>query len=470
MPNMIATIVLVTWPVVALGLYMFLPAGRASIWTILGGYLLLPVAPTFDIPGLPDLDKTIIPNLAAICLAPIMARSGDFRWPRSNALNLLMLLFVLCPFATIFTNGEPIKIGTLIQPGLGFKEGISAAVGNALQIVPFVLGAALLGNERGHRDLLRCFVIAALVYSLPMLEEIRLSPFLQGKIYSITSTNYFLQQMRCGGFSSLVFLGHCLMVSTFCAMALVATIGLWRARERLFTLPMALIAFYLTIVLILNKTLGAVVLVALITPLFVFMKQRRFLLLAAVMASMVVIYPLLRGADMVPLKGLNQMAAAVSQERAASFQYRVNNETLLLNRAEMKPWFGWGTYGRNRVIVATDWGSVEDVAVTDGTWIIAVGMFGWTGYIAMFGLLAYPFWRAVRLRKHNISVITGALLAMHLLNLLDLIPNSSLKPPTWLVAGALAGMTAASLRSGARTGRAPIPRDRQVPAEPLPQA
>jgi O-antigen ligase len=94
------------------------------------------------------------------------------------------------------------------------------------------------------------------------------------------------------------------------------------------------------------------------------------------------------------------------------------------------------------VFVVTAWGSTTDVTLTDGTWIIILGTGGWLGYVSLFGLLCYPFWHLYRRRRSDISPATLALVAMLLFNVLDLIPNSSLRPITWLIAGALAGFTA----------------------------
>ena len=42
-PNWFATFALVLWPLVALILYQTRPVNQATLWTILGGQLLLPV-------------------------------------------------------------------------------------------------------------------------------------------------------------------------------------------------------------------------------------------------------------------------------------------------------------------------------------------------------------------------------------------------------------------------------------------
>lgn len=457
MGNVIAHAALLVWPFVALVLYLTLPVGRATIWTILAGYLLLPVITAYDFPGVPPFNKYSVPTLCAMLLAPIMARSGEFRWPSSVTVNLLLAVYVLIPFATGLDNTAPYTVGSITLPGMGIKEAMRGSFENLLNVGPFVLGAAFLANERGHRDLLLAFVLAALAYSIPMLAEIRLSPFLQSKIYGVMQSGYFLQQMRNGGFRSMVFLGHGLLVSTFCAMAFIAAIGLWRMRLRVLGVSAGLIALYLAALLVLNKSIGAIILAALFAPLVYFLRPRRQLGMALVLSCMIVLYPALRGADLIPVDHVTRIIERVSTERASSWTYRLANENLLLNRASEKPIFGWGLYGRNRVLVLTEWGDTKDVSPTDGTWIILVGMYGWVGYVACFGLLTYPFWRGFRMRNKAIPIASGTLLMMHLLNLLDLIPNSSLRPVTWLVAGALANMAIVGARRTAATRRADAP-------------
>lgn len=453
MQGLIAQGALIVWPVVALVLFMTMPVGRAVIWTILAGYLLLPVGVDFDLPGLPPMDKSSIPNLVAILLAPLFARRGEFRWPRSVVLKLLILAWVLVPIGTMLTNGEPLIVGRSVRPGLGWWDGLSLVIGNALELVPFLLGAALLAHEQGHRDIVRAFVLAALIYSLPVLAEIRLSPFLQGRVYGVASVEFFLQQVRQGGFRAMVFLGHGLLVSTFLAMGILGACGLWKARMKLLGMPAFLLAAFLAVVLLLNKSTGATLLVVVLVPAFLFIRQRTFLALVFLIGAIVATYPMVRGTNLLPLQSMIHMAGHISSQRADSLAFRVRNEDLLLDRASEKPIFGWGGFARNRVIVERGWGSgFSDITVTDGTWVIVAGIFGWAGYLACFGLLCYPFLRSFRLRRTGVPLMTLTLLTMHLLNVIDLIPNSSLRPLTWLIAGALANMARAHIRESRTAG------------------
>ena len=65
MPNGLAYLALLAWPPVTIALFRILSVERAVIWSILGGYLLLPPIAAFDFPLIPPLDKFSIATLAA---------------------------------------------------------------------------------------------------------------------------------------------------------------------------------------------------------------------------------------------------------------------------------------------------------------------------------------------------------------------------------------------------------------------
>ena len=110
-----------------------------------------------------------------------------------------------------------------------------------------------------------------------------------------------------------------------------------------------------------------------------------------------------------------------------------------MEHAWERPWFGWGRFGRGRVY--DDSGS--DLSVSDGYWVITLGTFGLVGFIAVFGLLGLAVFRAAATLKFATTVQeAGYLAALALIvaiNMIDLLPNASLSPWTWLLAGALVG-------------------------------
>src|SRR5207245_2594993 len=97
----------------------------------------------------------------------------------------------------------------------------------------------------------------------------------------------------------------------------------------------------------------------------------------------------------------------MSESRASSLEFRFVQEEELLKHAAERPWFGWGRYGRNRVY-KEDWQGIGvDTSVTDGRWIITFGQFGIVGFLAEFGLLAIPIFRAARALKYIASFPGG---------------------------------------------------------------
>src|SRR5262249_23095445 len=137
-------------------------------------------------------------------------------------------------------------------------------------------------------------------------------------------------------------------------------------------------------------------------------------------------------------------ASTISEDRAASMRFRFDNEDALLARAWQRPFFGWGRYGRGRVHDAT---SGEDLSITDGRWIITLGQWGILGFLAEFGLLALPLFRAAaRLKSFKAlpdQLIVAALSLIIAIHVIDLLPNSFLSPWLLLLSGALLGSTEA---------------------------
>ena len=156
---------------------------------------------------------------------------------------------------------------------------------------------------------------------------------------------------------------------------------------------------------------------------------------------------MLRGLDLVPVDAIVKQAYAFDAERGASLEFRVMNETLLLERAQEKSLFGWGGYGRNFL---HDLQTGEISLIADGGWILTLGVYGWVGYVSEFGLLAIPvllFWRETR--KLDPKKISGAAVTVALIlaaNMVDLLPNDTLIPFTWLLSGALWGHAEALAR------------------------
>ena len=154
-------------------------------------------------------------------------------------------------------------------------------------------------------------------------------------------------------------------------------------------------------------------------------------------ASVTLLYPLLRASDLFPVAGVLDAAGLLGEERRESLAFRFYNEDLLLAHARERILFGWGTYGRNWVFDAYG----RDMVVADGYWVLALGIAGLAGFIVSFGMLLWPvIWARRRLGSHGSKGDGPQLAGLALivsLAAVDLIPNGLWAVYPYLLAGVL---------------------------------
>jgi hypothetical protein len=440
-PNGFAYLVLIAWPFVSLALFRTQPVGRALIASILIAYLFLPPGPTgFNLPLIPTLNKDTIPSLTAFAICFFMYGRKMKFLPGPMPAKILMVIFVLSPMLTAVTNGEPVVFGNFFIQGLGIKEGLSMMAERLIAIMPFILAMNFLSKESDLRDILIAFVIAGLVYSLPMLLEVRLSPQLNTWIYGFFQHS-FGQMMRDGGFRPIVFLYHGLWVAFFCFTTIVAALALYKNEKRNRTPAQKYLfsGIYLLGVLILCKSLGSLLYAFSAIPLLLLFSPRMQLRVAIIVALIAISYPVLKGNQLIPERALIERAYEYSPERAGSLHFRLINEALILERASQKSLLGWGSYGRP--LIHNTFGEI--LTIPDGRWVITLGSLGWLGYIAEFGLIALPLFllysRIGSIPNFRISPILSGAAIILATNLIDMLPNATLTPLTWLLAGGFLG-------------------------------
>ncbi|SMY06893.1 hypothetical protein [Flavimaricola marinus] len=440
MPNAVASLALVLWPVASVLLFRALPPGRALIACLLIGYLFLPPPPAgFDFPLMPPLNKETIPSLMVIVLSLALYRGKVQFIPESTALRVLLAVFVFSPFATVLTNPEPVFYGQVGLPGLRLREAVALMVQQSVLVAPFLLARAFLKSEQDQRDILLALFLGGMIYSLPMLLEVRLSPQLNIWIYGYFQHN-FEQMIRGDGFRPIVFLYHGLWVAFFAMTSVVAAVALARAEPRRNKAYYAICALYLMAVLILCKSLGSLLYAIGAVPLLLVAGRRMLMHVAVLFAVVALAYPMLKSVDVVPTEEILHLAAQIDPERSNSLRVRFDNEDILVERAYGKPVFGWGIWGRNHIL---DGNSGRILTITDGRWIIVIGVFGWLGFLAEFGLLTLPIFlmwkKAMAGDPAAMSPFVGPVALLLAINCIDLIPNATLTPLTWLLAGALMG-------------------------------
>lgn len=447
----IAYTVLFSWPIVVIALFRNLTLPLAVTWSVVAGYLLLPTLVKVDFPLLPTLDKTLIPSLAALLMAAYMLKTENATrsansvvqnahilpgWlPRSTLARVLLAMVIGGTFLTILTNRDSIAYGPTVLRGLAPYDAFSAVMNLVPLLLPFILARKFLAHPDEHKILLTALCYAGLGYSLLALFEIRMSPQLNQTIYGYFQ-HAWIQHVRQSGFRPIVFLQHGLMLGIFMSGTVLATIALWRTAEtsnRLFFVGAAL---WLIITLVLAKVLGALLITLALVPPILFLGVRAQLIVASVIVMTVIFFPVLRSTGYIPVATAISIAEDIDIRRAISLRTRLENEELMLEKANDRPVFGWGGWNRARVFDETG----TDITIADGLWIITLGTSGWVGYIGKFGLFSLSIlFLTMRHRRYEISLVTSCLCLVLAANLLDLIPNSGLSPVTWLMAGALMG-------------------------------
>ena len=443
MPNAFAYLVLLSFPLFAVVLFRLLPLHRALIWTILLGHLFLPSGTSFKIPMLPAIDRALVPAVSALILCALMAprqRPAPDLAARSGRQVIFVLvgLVLLTPFLTVLQNMSPVIDGRVHLPGLRLYDAFSMISQIVINLIPVWLGLRYLNTRAAHRALLEAFVLTGVIYTFPALLEIRISPQLHNWVYGFFPHD-FVQHIRDGGFRPVVFLNHGLMVGIYFCISIVSALVLFREarREGGRAWTWLLAAVWLTGVLYLSKSLGALAIALMLGSVVLLFGRRLQIGVAVLVACIVMLYPMLRGSGLIPTETVYNIALSISEDRAASLKFRFDNEEALLAHANEKPIAGWGSWGRN-ALYDPDTGRMT--SVTDGIWVFFIGVFGWVGYIGRFGLLTAPIlFFALRARQFGPSMITPGLMVVLSATLIDLLPNAGLVNYVWLMAGAIAG-------------------------------
>lgn len=444
MPNLFAYTMLFAWPVLILMTCRNRPLRPAILIALLGGFLLLPEKTEIDLPILPSYDKYLASIVAALLLVAAARSNRRIEigpvspgWLPSSKLFLLLTLGLLGgAVATGLTNSAPIAYGPTRLPGMTLYDALSSVQNTLILIFPLLLARRYFGDEEGQKLLLWGLVVALALYGILALWEVRMAPQLHRQIYGFMPHG-FRQHVRDGHYRPIVFLKHGLVLSLLLSLAFLAALALSRilpgTRPRKHYIALAA---YLFVVLVLSRSLGALALALLFAPIIFFGSTRLQILSAAIIAAMVLSYPLLRNHNQFLIDTVMSAAADISEERADSLNTRLKNEAALLEKGMQNPLFGWGSGNRGRVFDAEG----NDITIADGFWIITFAQGGWVRYLSLFGLLCMPILlQATGRNRPGLDLTSAALAIILAVNLIDLVPNSGITPITWMLAGAMIG-------------------------------
>lgn len=458
-PNAFCYFVFFAFLPIAVG---FLAASSKPLKTLLivylGGILFMPERIEYDLPLIPPIAKGEIAALSCLLGAMIKLQKRIFKLPPGLSAELVVPLIIVGAVITASQNTDPMVIGNrgeVVLPGHDFMEGVGLGIRELFQIgIPFFLGRLLFRDEHDLKLLVTGFATAALIYTPFIWFELRMSPQAHNYVYGFMQ-HFFGQTVRFGGYRPMVFMQHGLAVAMLMLSGTVAAFTSAKAGLKILKFKAWPVAYYLFVVLVLCKSVAAIILGCLVLPLIKWGKPKRQVQLITIFCAITVIYPTLKVTDTFPSEAIVAAARAlINEERGQSMEFRFQNDEILVEKAQEKLWFGWGGYGRSRIY---DW-SGKDISVTDGYWVIHLGARGIVGLYGNFALLLIPLWFA-RKRIKNVQdkqqrmLLTG-LAFMVALFTVDLLPNGLYNSFPFFLAGALASLSAAL--GGKQRARRPV--------------
>lgn len=448
-PNLFAYLALFLWVPGTLFAFSRLRPPLATMVCVLSGVMFLPEQLAVDPPLLPPMEKLSITGVWAFIGCLWKARDRIIEARPLRGLDALFLLVLIGNFGTAMTNADPLVTGPVTRQGLTLYDAFAGSVKDVLSLyLPFLLGRAMLRTRQDLLDFMLVLTICGIVYATLALIEIRLSPQLHRWVYGYHQGD-FSMTMRFGGYRPMIFMEHGLATAMFVLSATLAAWTRWRTGAIKPWVPL-----FLTTVLILCKSTGAIVYAMFVIPVVALTRRPR-MWLATVLAGMVILFPLLRGTGVFPTDTLVEWAHIISEDRALSLWFRFDQEDQLLERARERLVFGWGPYSRNRIY---DPETGEDLSITDGDWMIQLGTRGLMGFIGLYGILALSVVLAQRRLKKISSrrdrVLLAGLGLVSALQTVDLLPNGLFHFLPFFFAGAVSGLTEGLALAAAREKKA----------------
>ena len=357
-------------------MFAMMPARKAFLTAMIGGWLFLPVG-YIKLHGLPELSKLTSASYGCILGAFL------FDWQRIASFRLKwydlpMVVWCLVPFVTSVLNTTPY----LIYPGLDAYEGGSAVMDRLVVFgVPYALGRIYFRDWESFKELGIGILMGGLIYVPLCLIEIRVSPQLHRMIYGVAIGD-FSQSKRMGGYRPMVFLSHGLSVGMWMTSASLVGVWMWQCKtiKSVWGIPMAVCMPILLVTTLLCKSTAALGFLAAGLGILYSIKYLKTPLFLLVVMAAAPTYMYVRASGQWDGKSAVELATSIFGEaRAQSLNTRISAENRLAEHAMEQPYFGWGRFNRNRVY-GTDG---KDIAPTDGMWIIALGVSGVVGLVSL---------------------------------------------------------------------------------------
>jgi hypothetical protein len=433
-----AQLVIFAWLPIILLLFSQFPPRTAIIISFIGGILFLPQGAGLKLPMVPDYTGNIA-TCYSILLGICLFDFGRLSRFKAGWVDLPMLIWCICPVFSSLSND------------LGVYDALTETFGQTAKWgFPYFIGRLYLSNLAGLKELAIAIVKGGLIYVPLCLWEARMSPQLHNMLYGYyPHSSGISQAMRGSGWRPMVFMEHGLVVALWMMSAALIALWLWKTNsiETIWEIPFTWLVAALIITTIVIKSAGAYVYLAYGAIVLAGAKWKRIRWPLLLLIAGIILYLVVAAAGIFQGDEIVSWAANFfNPDRAQSLEFRFENETLLSAKAREKLLFGWGGWGRSRIIEENWEGELVDMSVTDSLWVIAFGVNGLVGLISIsasmllpaiaFGWFSYPpkTW-------FNSKVAPAAALSVVLtLYMLNCLVNGHYVPIYPMISGGLSGL------------------------------
>ncbi len=435
----------VIWLFVPFTFYMFkrYPVKKAALYTFIVGLLSLPNWVKVKLPFCPPIGKDEVVGLSIVLVLAVNHYKGVR--PRAETWWYLATAGVfISSLVTGLLNSDPVYFAraSTFLPGHDFKDAAAIAIGGLVGGVPVsYFSQVVFRKAEDVKLIVRAFTAAGLIYSIFVLIEVRMSPQMHRWVYGYAGPHEWDQLIRYGGYRPLVMFPHGLVLSLFMFFPNITAMAMARFRTRIWKMSGPQAAWYLSFIILICKSTGVWFYAVIILPLVRFASSKAILRTAKVICLITVLYPWMRANEWIPTHDIIAYIEEKDVERAQSLEVRFTNEDKLLVRALERPWFGWGSYGRNRIY--DEYGI--DRCITDGAWVMVLGSLGIVGYGFTFmftvGALLIASRRVAKVQDRELRTLMAVLILAASVLWFDNLPNAPDLLVVHFIAGAMCSIS-----------------------------
>lgn len=345
---------------------------RGFSLAVLLGLLLLPEAQEIELPGIPDIDKTNV-SFIGILIGTIIFHPRSFDRFTLVVGDLLLLACLLVAFLSAYLNDEAITY--CIARTFTFFFGF---------VLPVLLARIHIGTPDGVRTFFLWMVAASVACAPLALWEFRMSPQIHTALYGYFQ-HVFQQHFRGGFWRPIVCFSHALALGRFFAFtAFLALFPMRKDLARLFG-PAGNWVFLIPLGgLLLSMSFGPYLVFGILVV--GYFALQRLWVLAYLLPAIALIWLTVSFVGMRPGHAFVEDIAAVSAERAASLQYRLDAWQEYKSVVQFRPMFGYGGWGGGRI----------EGRATDSQLLISLLDRGLVGTVFYLGWWFYGMYAALR--------------------------------------------------------------------------